>query len=318
MSCCLLFVMGKSDSGAVLRSEPSHRVMTKWYGENGRRFSVCEATVTAPVVLRMTAETDGKDKKLILKTENLAVTAYTKGRILYHCSDTGKALLGKRTTVITADDIKKGKDVYLQLAPAAQQTGKMLQPVYLADNNDYLFTVLARSARTHLLLGVLAAAMLICLAVVAVFFRQARNCRAAYRKSKPILCLIALSALLFLLLLSKSELFCFLAGCSEGAYLLEHTAYLLLPLPCLAFAVICSGRNAVLTWLEIAVCVYALLRLLLFGIFSVPLDRGIIAAHGLLFCSVAAGIAHTANGIVQKCCHTKQCDSILISRQSQN
>ena len=212
----------KGEPSQRLYSAPAHTVITKWYGDNGRRKNIHQLQIDEDIILH--AKTEETGKCIILKTSNVAVKAYTKGKVLYECTETGRALRGQRITIIDAKELKKGAAIYLRLSPAEKKIGTIDAPIYSADVNEYLFTLLSNEKGTVIALAAMLSAFLISLSLFifsAVFLR---------RKSPLPLLFCSANILSAMLLLSKSDLLQFFISSSEMKMVFSATAYILLPI----------------------------------------------------------------------------------------
>ena len=274
----------KSSEGTRFTSLPAHSVITKWYGSNGRRQKLAETKVTKEITLHAESEFDCSGKSVIIKVNNLKVSAYTKGRFLYADTSDGKALTGTRTLIFSANEIKKGGEIHLRLSPVIKEAGSITAPIYVTDNNDYLFTLLCREKGVIISTAIMLSCALISLLCAVFAVLQKR------RKFAYLLYLSALFLMSALCSLGKSELMQFAVASSELRYIIRYVSYMLLPLPLLAFSTGITKRYRTVSAVQLSLMAYAVIRLLLFQIFSVSLSGGAVLSHLALFASVAVSV----------------------------
>ena len=213
----------KSDANQRFRAQPSHTVLTKWYDSKGRRQRIYSLKTAAPVTLSSPAEKRMEGKCIILRSENLKIKAYTRGKVLYQSSEQDKASRGERITIIPVDEVKKGGTIYLHLTPLKNKTGAVTEPVYLMSNNEYLFSVLCREKAV--IAGVFA---LFAIGIsLLIFALSRRRCAALHY-------LLLADGCLILLLLSGSDLWWFVNGSGAAKESLHTAACLLLAATCTA------------------------------------------------------------------------------------
>ena len=209
----------KSSGDMLFCSQPSHTVITKWYDNKGRRQRIYNLKTTEPVTLSSPIEKSINGRCIIIRSENLKITAYTKGKVLYKSSGKDKEYKGERVTIIPVDEVKKGGTIYLNLTPVKSKTGAVMEPVYLMSNNEYLFSVLCREKAVIAGIFTLFAIGFALL----IFALSQRNCAGLYYLIIADLCLM-------LLLLSGSDLILFFIGSGAAKESLHTAMYIMLPI----------------------------------------------------------------------------------------
>ena len=219
----LAVILSNNNSAALLKSKPAHSVMSHWYLSNGRRFDTLKNDVTEPVSISAQAEGSTDGKCLVIKSENLEITLFAKGKTIYKSADRGRRLRGRRITVIPLSDVKKGATVTLRLSPAEKSVGKILSPIYFTTNNDFLLTLFSRERSTAFAILILSFAV--------VLLAES----AAKRKSTAPLYIIGEVLIFQLFLLCKSDLAQLFISSSLARLIIANMSLWLLPLPPVLF-----------------------------------------------------------------------------------
>ncbi|MBQ7203037.1 MAG: hypothetical protein IJS03_03350 [Eubacterium sp.] len=267
--------MGKSSDADRFTPKSSHTVLTKWYDKNDRVIKPLKTDfLSSKTIHTMLEKTPPKNSVIIVKSENIKLTAYKRGKILYSTEDTGNRLSGERYTFIPADELKKGDTLYLNITPKQNVTGAIKSPVYLGFTNDFLFTVIVRSKADIAVLSAIATGVLL-LTSYAVIKRKKK---AVY----PLALLLNIALFVFV----KSDLFQFIIGSSEMKAVFAFTSYSLLPVTFTAFGVRLTKRSKTAACFQVCITAYTLLRLILFTACEVPIERGIIISHIILISGI--------------------------------
>lgn len=211
--------VSKSSGDLLFRTQPSHTVITKWYDNKGRRQRIYNLKTTEPVTLSSPVEKSINGRCIIIRSENLKITVYTKGKVLYKSSGKDKECTGERVTIIPVDEVKKGGTIYLNLTPVKSKTGAVTEPVYLMSNNEYLFSVLCREK------AVIAGIFTLFAIGVALIVQTIRR-----RKNADLFYLLIAEFCLILLLLSGSDLIFFFIGSGAAKESLHTAMYIMLPI----------------------------------------------------------------------------------------
>ena len=225
----VVLIMGevKGAPSNRLSAVPSHSVISKWYGDNDRRQNIHTLQIDNGITLH--AKTDEKADCIVLKTTNVSIKAYTKGKILYECEEKGRALTGTRITIIDTREVKKGAVIFLHLSPAKNKIGTIDAPIYSTSVNDYLLTLLSKEKCALIAL----IAMVLTFAISLSFFIF----EAVFLKRKSPLPLLFCTAnlLAIMLTISNSDLYQFVFSSSEMRSVFSAISYVFLPIVTAAF-----------------------------------------------------------------------------------
>ncbi len=207
-----------------LSPKPSHTVMRDWKATNGRRFDAAGCKISESTTLRTVVNADCSALCMIIKSRNLAITAYTKGKIIYSTDGRGLSLSGTRVTVIPLSDLKSGAELTLCLDPGGK-SGCVISPIYIGANNDMLLTLIMREKKCVFALFAMCAAVIL---TVAKILR-------AKRKTAPLLCLLGAELTLFTALLCGNDIAQFFIGSSLARLVLFYISATVTPLLFLLF-----------------------------------------------------------------------------------
>ncbi|MBQ9517544.1 MAG: hypothetical protein IJR60_05655 [Eubacterium sp.] len=196
-----------------LYPQPSHAVLREWKQSNGRRYDLAGRTLTEDITLRTTLPQGSRAQCMMIKTNNIAVYAYTKGKVICKTADRGLALCGERITIIPLSDVQNGGEITLHLEVFGK-SGSVLSPVYISTNNDLLLTLITREKRAVTALFALLAAIII----------TAHKAVLVKRKTAPLLCLLSAELSLFTSVLCRSDIAQFLTGSSLARLILIYTS----------------------------------------------------------------------------------------------
>ncbi|MBE6720592.1 MAG: hypothetical protein E7571_08090, partial [Ruminococcaceae bacterium] len=211
MCCSAALVSLGGDDDVKISSKPAHAVLSHWYRDNGRRFKKLYYPVDKEITVSTKVKESCKNRCVIIHSENLAVTLYTKGKVLYSTKDGGKSLYGNRTTVIDVSDISSSKELFLRLTPVTKGSCRITEPIYLTTNNDYIVTMLSRERATLTAATAMLAAIIICLIAAAV----KRN-----KKFSPFVYTACFMALCLVNVFCRSEVSQLLIGKNIARYML--------------------------------------------------------------------------------------------------
>ncbi|MBR3149412.1 MAG: hypothetical protein IKF64_04505 [Eubacterium sp.] len=231
--CALCFFAVRGGNGFRFESRPAHAVISKWYAQNGRRHMIPDEKITNALTLSANPEYDCTDKYIIIKSENLKIFAYTEGKILYDSKGRDSEYRGERITLIPVGDVCKNGTIQLMLTPIKNKTGKVKAPVYIADNNDYLFTLLSReSTAIKALLS-----LLMIEAGIAVMLMYNKS-------SAPLFLAFLICMCAVILIFARSDLSQFLIASSRAKEYIIYSSYAFLSvLSCLLAASIIRAKR---------------------------------------------------------------------------
>lgn len=285
MIFCVIFTaaLKLSSDGEKFTPSPSHMVLNKWYDENNRKYSINKLDITEEKTFYLTLDKKPfKNAKIILKSENMLIRAYTDGKMLYKSRGSG---FGEYISIIDTEDVNKNSEIYIHLTPVSNMTGRIKSDIYLTSNNDYLLTTICKNKENLCICLALAAVVAFLFAIGAVRLAH-KNKKAP--KSLYFSCFLML---ILTLIFFKGDISQFLIGSSDIKYICIYASYMLLAIPLSAFlSSVLGAKHKCLYVLEGVTLLYSSFRLLLFALLTVPLSRMIIISHLLLICSAALPI----------------------------
>ena len=139
---------------------PSYTTANKWAFSDGKTAKLNNLKTNKPVTVRLKVNKRfQKGTYLIIKKENLKITAFTKNKVLYK-TDEGK---GKAYALLPVEEVLKGEDISLLLEPEGKAEGSILGTVKLQSKNDFFFTLLYENRKC--LLAVLLLFAFLCAAI---------------------------------------------------------------------------------------------------------------------------------------------------------
>ena len=259
---------------------PSHIVLSKWYGENGRRSALdeieSETLVKTAVLTIPCAQT-----QFVIKTDNLRFSLFTNGKIIYKNTDKKLSGYGKHIHIIDISDIKEGAELYLFLSPVKGENSKIEGDILLTSKNDLILNLLNQNKSV---IAVLCAFILVVIALLILgIIRLLKKKKTAPRA----LFLSGCFAVLFTVLLMKNDV-SQLFFCSDfSRYLTLYSAYSLLGVFISSF--LCSAlklKSKAVNIINALITLYTLFRAVLFFAILLPLSDFIFISHLLLIISL--------------------------------
>ena len=258
--------MKDSDDGERLGFSPSYSTANRWTEDGGRITDLSKLVLTKSRVYHLDFESaPPSGSKLIIKSENMGITAYIGGKMLYKAESD----FGTRYNIIPIDEISDGGALYLHLSPTSKMTGKITDTVRITTQNDFLFTLL----RNRLpLISVLFLLILLLIAILVFTCVKLSKSERKYFKNGY---LTAFLVLVIAFLLGSSDLLQIIIGSAVVRYVIKYTSLMLLPVPLAIYiTALTKQKSKPFDLLQCIIVIYSLLRLLLFASFHVPLERG--------------------------------------------
>lgn len=281
-----LCVSGNSE---IFRDNPSYTVVNKWYDKENKKISLNSFETDTELLLHTELPTgDYKDAKLIIKTENLSLSAHTNGKILFRSNESKYACFGECWNIIDVSDIQDGGRIYLQLIPKDNMTGSISETVYLTTQNDFLMHFLSEN---KMIAGIISLAFVLLILYTLWSVKKMLKAKRAAAKHIYACCTIFL---LIVTAVTKTNLSFFILGSSAVNYLALYSAYMLLPIPILSCFTAASGtRHNSVYILQGLTAAYSLLRTALFLAIPAPLSKAVFISHLLLIASLLTIIIYT-------------------------
>ena len=202
---------------------PSHIVLNKWKNENGRKLNIINSDINDSLLVE--AELDNipcSQTQLIIKTENLRFSLFTKGKIIYQNTDKKLSGYGKQIHIIDIRDIKKGSELCLYLSPVKGRKGRIEGDILLSSKNDFLLDIICKNKKTIIAL-VLLTVLFISLIIIGIA-KLIKKKKTAPKYLYLSGCFMIIGFIIFL----KSELYQFIIPASFFSYILLYSCYPLL------------------------------------------------------------------------------------------
>ena len=112
------------------------------------------------------------------------------------------------------------------------------------------------------------------------------------RKYLRLLYLSLFLLLLFFAILSSSDVMQFVLGSSVMIYLIRYACLMMLTVPAVLYLSVCEKiKSRSVDLLQLLICFYSVLRLILFALFHIPPERGIAVSYCLSAVNVLLMIA---------------------------
>lgn|GEM_PF-3929329 len=257
----------------------SHTVLSRWENENGRRVYINNTDIEKEMLCTARLSSiPSSQTKLIIKTENLRFTLFTRGKILFKNSDKRLCGYGKSIHIIDISDLKDKSEINLFLIPVKGEKGRIEGDIFLTSKNDYLLDLICKNQKTALIF-ILLFVTAFALAVIGIFglFRKKKTAP----KAMYLALLLAVCGIIILL---KSDLSQFVLGGEITRYIALYSSYSLLGIFACSF--ICSLLNFKSRAISLycySALFYSVLRAVLFAVFSVALSSCIIISHLFFF-----------------------------------
>ncbi len=275
-----------SMNGESFFPSPSHIVLSKWIGENGRRNEkVFDSIDKETLVKTELKQLPFSQTKLIIKTNNLRFSLFTKGKILFKNTDKKYDGFGRQIHIIDISDMKKGAELFLFLSPVESRKARIENDILLTCDYDFILDSINKNTVSYLIISALfsAAIILILIGITRLLKKKKTAPRALYLSG----CLADLSLILF----AKCDIAQLLFNGSISGDVLLFLSYSLLGIFISSF--MCSMlkiNSRIITGFNSAVLSYSILRMLLFFIFLIPLSRIVLISYILLVMSFAVPI----------------------------
>ena len=265
-------------SGKSFSPSPSHIVLAKWYCENGRRKEIVFSDIEKETLVHTELQRiPFSQTKLIIETNNLRFSLFSKGKIIFKNTNNEYEGYGKQTHIIDISDLKKGSELCLFLSPVKNKKGRIESDILLSSEYDYILETLCKSKSIIVLLFalIISSVVLIIIGIIRLFQKKKTAPRTIYLSC----CLIVLGIIIF----AKNDIAYFIFSNSIAVNSLLFSAYSLLGV--LVSSFVCSTlkiSSKIITVFNSAIIAYSVLRAVLFFEFLIPFSNAIIISHILL------------------------------------
>ena len=281
---CFLFLFSfiSGSSANTLSPSSSHIVLNKWIDKNERKKSIADFEIKEDkTYYTVLDKIPCSQTKLIIKSENLNISIFTKGKTLYKSENNKLSGYGEYINIIDISDLKDGSVLYLRLSPVKKATGKIKPDILLTSLNDFILSLLVKNAKT----------IILCTAIflLFLFFLILGTIRLIEKNKKAPKNLYFSCFLLILLFcfLFRSDISQLITKSSEVKYVARFSSYNLLGIfissyICSAFKI--KSKSAFI--LGLINLFYSALRIALLYFYGVSLSSLMIISHLFILLSV--------------------------------
>ena len=267
--------------GERISPAPSHIVLSKWQGENGRRKALGDEIKSETLIKTTALKIPCAQTQFVIKTDNLRFSLFTKGKIIYKNTDKRLSGYGNHIHIIDISDIKEGAPLYLFLSPVKGGKSKIEGDILLTSKNDYILNLLIKNK------GFIAVLCTLFLVSIALFILGIIRLFSKKKTALRALFLSGCFAVLFTVLFMKNDVSQLFFGCDFARYLTLYSAYSLLSI--FVSSYLCSAlkiKSKDVIILNASIVFYTLLRAVLLLVFLIPLSNFVFISHLLLIISI--------------------------------
>ena len=199
---------------------PSHIVLSRWENDKGRKIDIINTEINDDILVKSKLDNiPCSQTQLIIKTDNLSFSLFTKGKIIYQNTDKKLSGYGRQIHIIDIRDIKKSSELCLYLSPVKCRKGRIEGDIFLSSKNDYLLDILCRN-KAKIIELVFLSVLFISLMIIGIT-KLVKKIKTAPKYLYFSGCLIIIS----LIILLKSELYQFIFSASFATYILFFLCY---------------------------------------------------------------------------------------------
>ncbi|MBR7060155.1 MAG: hypothetical protein IKI34_00255 [Eubacterium sp.] len=216
----IVFSFSFAVKGERFSPSPSHIVLNRWTDDNGRIIDIISADIDRDMLIHSNLETPPcTQTQFIIKTNNLKISLFTKGKIIYQNTDKKFSGYGKQIHIIDIGDIKKGSELCLFLSPVKGKGAEIEGNIILASKNDFLLDLLCRNMKIIVLL------ILLFLFFIGLVITGIIKLIKKKKTAPKFLYLSGCFMILSLIILLRSEIYQFIIPASFSAVILQYLCY---------------------------------------------------------------------------------------------
>lgn len=263
ISLCF-FAAGEDSESTKITSEPSHIVFNRWYDANNVPYNInkeIEKEITYHATLPKQRPVGAK---LIFQTRNALLSAYTNGKLLTVKSDNKYNGFGEKYTIIDLEDLGKNKEISVHLTPLTADNSAVCGSIYIAVQNEFLLSLLKKA--------IFPIAIILLLSILTVYFLM-QGIKNIYSFKKYFYTALLMLDILFITFY-HSTLPCLLTGSGTFSYMAKYLSAMLFPMMLsLIIKETLRCKSVIFSIYETSVCIYGIIRLIIFTYNPSPLNE---------------------------------------------
>lgn len=257
-------VSDKDNESIKITTEPSHIVFNRWYDSNNVPYNInkeIEKEITYHAAL---PKQRPNGAKMIIKTQNALLSAYTSGKLLTAKNENKYNGYGEKYTIINLDDMGKNREISIHLTPLTEDDSLVCDSIYITTQNEFLFSLLQKAVIP--IMAILISAILI----VYFLIQGIKNIFSFKKYFYTALLILDILLITFY----HSTLPFLLADNGTFAYMAKYLSAMLFPmLLSLLIKETLKCKSIVFSIYETSVCTYGIIRLLIFACSPSPLNE---------------------------------------------
>lgn len=263
ISLCF-FAAGEDSESTKITSEPSHIVFNRWYDANNVPYNInkeIEKEITYHATLPKQRLVGAK---LIFQTRNALLSAYTNGKLLTAKSDNRYNGFGEKYTIIDLEDLGKNKEISVHLTPLTSDNSAVCGSIYITVQNEFLLSLLKKA--------IFPIAVILLLSILTVYFLM-QGIKNIYSFKKYFYTALLMLDILFITFY-HSTLPCLLTGSGTFSYMAKYLSAMLFPMMLsLIIKETLRCKSVIFSIYETSVCIYGIIRLIIFTYNPSPLNE---------------------------------------------
>lgn len=263
ISLCF-FAAGEDSESTKITSEPSHIVFNRWYDANNVPYNInkeIEKEITYHATL---PKQHPVGAKLIFQTRNALLSAYTNGKLLTAKSDNRYNGFGEKYTIIDLEDLGKNKEISVHLTPLTADNSAVCGSIYITVQNEFLLSLLKKA--------IFPIAVILSLSILTVYFLM-QGIKNIYSFKKYFYTALLMLDILFITFY-HSTLPCLLTGSGTFSYMAKYLSAMLFPMMLsLIIKETLRCKSVIFSIYETSVCIYGIIRLIIFTYNPSPLNE---------------------------------------------
>lgn len=263
ISLCF-FAAGEDSESTKITSEPSHIVFNRWYDANNVPYNInkeIEKEITYHATL---PKQHPVGAKLIFQTRNALLSAYTNGKLLTAKSDNRYNGFGEKYTIIDLEDLGKNKEISVHLTPLTADNSAVCGSIYITVQNEFLLSLLKKA--------IFPIAVILLLSILTVYFLM-QGIKNIYSFKKYFYTALLMLDILFITFY-HSTLPCLLTGSGTFSYMAKYLSAMLFPMMLsLIIKETLRCKSVIFSIYETSVCIYGIIRLIIFTYNPSPLNE---------------------------------------------
>lgn len=257
-------ISDNNDKSMKIVNAPTYIVLNRWYDNNELPLNINKRTDKEITYHTSLPKVKPIGAKLIIKTKNMKVNAYTNGKSLTEKSTNQYEGYGEQYTIISLDDMGKNKEIFLHLIPLTEKNSCICDSIYITTQNELFLNLLQKSASAIVIISICIILLVYC------FIKGLKN---IFKFKTYLYTDLIIMDMIFITFYNSSLPF-LTANNGTFAYIAKHIFAMTFPL-FLSFFIkeIVKCKSIIFDIYEISICTFCLIRLVLFANYFIPLDK---------------------------------------------